>query len=349
MKILYAPTNIASMQAITTDALNTIEGVEAKCIIFGRHKYNTPSKNTIEIPGREVNIFKQWYYKLTGFLILIKYMRQADVIHWTWGSMYPLQLDLHLARMSKKKRFVEWVGSDIRIPDVTMQESKWYKDVFDKGYEYARIENKKKSYAVQERFKRLGFIPILVPEMKLFLKPGLFPKVYTTHYRIDTSSYKPVYPSVDNKKPVIVHSPSARIAKGSDYILKTLNELKKDYDFEYIELHDKPHEEVLKAIEKADIFIDQVILGSYAMAAIEAMSFGKPVFAYIMPRVFEQGLPADCPVVNANPDTLKEKLIPYLSDPVLRHETGVKSRAYVVRVHDADKIARQFYEIYSTA
>jgi glycosyltransferase involved in cell wall biosynthesis len=107
--------------------------------------------------------------------------------------------------------------------------------------------------------------------------------------------------------------------------------------------------EVLELLQQADIFVDQIIGGSYGMATMEAMSFGKPVMCYIMPEVFEAGLSTDCPIINTNPDNLKEKLIELIDNAPMRHEIGKKSRAFVEEFHDADKGAKQLSQIYKNA
>ncbi len=209
------------------------------------------------------------------------------------------------------------------------------------------MESKASSYRNQLRFYRHGFVPILVPEMQLFLIPGLFSTVYTTQYRIPTTEFTPHYPIIGKNKIVIVHSPSAKLAKGSNYILEVVESLKLTYDIEFILMHNVKRSEMLKVMATADIFIDQIVLGSYASAAIEAMSFGKPVIAYIMPGVYKQGVPEDCPVINANPETLKLKLIELIESPILRNQIGVNSRKFVEKVHDANKVSEELLEIYS--
>ena len=82
------------------------------------------------------------------------------------------------------------------------------------------------------------------------------------------------------------------------------------------------------------------------MATMEAMAFGKPVMCYIMPRVFEGGLSEECPIVNTNPDNLKEQLIKLITNPQLRHNIGIKSRAFAEKFHDVNKISGQLLEIY---
>ena len=362
MKVLFAPTNIASMPAITADAMNKIPGVTAKYISTYRHKYLQESSAKIDLtfkliyktfrenPAKNILyiLCANLFYKPYKLIKLCRWIMWADVVHWSWDSTIKYNLDLKIVKLLKKKRFIEWVGSEMRVPEITMLESKWYREVFNNGYEYSAMESKRNSFHLQEKFAKYGFVPILVPEMQMFLKPGLFPTVYTTQYRIFQKDKFPkaFFPKPDNDKIVIVHSPSAKVAKGSHYIIAIIEKLKVKYNIEFRLLHDIPQSSAIEIIKDCDIFIDQIILGSYAGAAIEAMSLGKPTLAYIMPGVFEKGTPKNCPIVNTNPDTLEDKLLLLIKDPMLRHKIGVESRQYVEQIHNADTLALQLLKIY---
>lgn len=337
------------MPAITAQAM-VVLGHNAKCITLSNSKYHTGNRNVIQLKNSSLsNPFLHTYYKLIYLITLFRLLQWCDVVHYTWKSTLPFAIDLRLIKLMGKPRFVEWVGSDIRVPQVTMKGNSWYKHAFFNGYEYSKIESKKHSYKNQRKFRDTGFIPILVPEMRLYLEPGLFNMVYSTEYRIPTSEFTPHYPKIQNSKVVIVHSPSAKIAKGSNYIIPVVETLMNEYNIEFLLLHDVPRQDVLDAMIKADIFIDQIIIGSFASAALEAMSFGKPVLAYIAPSVFEMGLAKDCPVVNVNPETLEEKLRELIENPEMRNSIGKKSRQYVERVNDSLVVSKKLLEIYNVS
>ena len=352
------------MPAITCAALNKINGIQAVYLAANKHPYISDNqyRKGISCPIEYVSFkkhplkhiaFKLFFHVFFKPYRLAKFCRWvvwADVVHWTSVPILSFNLDLLVVKLLRKKRFVEWVGSDIRVPEVTMKESIWYKEAYNNGYEYSQMESKEKSYKLQEKFASHGFVPILVPEMQLFLKPGLFPIVHTTQYRSFEKDKQPISypPKITNEKIVIVHSPSAKIAKGSNFILSVINELKTRYPIEFILLHNIPRPQVLEAMKGCDIFIDQIILGSYASAAIEAMGYGKPVVAYIMPAVFAKGTPISCPIINANPATLKDELTRLIEDPLLRNKLGIESRKYVEQMHDADKLAIDLIKIYES-
>ena len=337
------------MPSITADAMNELSGINAICITVGKNKYTTNFSSTINIEVNESNLFTKIFSKIKIAYFLIRYIYWADVIHWTCGSILPYNFDLFLIKLLKKNAFIEWVGSDIRVPEYLMKINSTYKDVFHNGYEYSKSEDLVTSFKVQESFKKYNFKPILVPEMKYYLKEGLFNKIYDVQYRINTNKIIPNYTDLfKTSKIKIVHAPSARIAKGSDIIFNTIEQLKIAYDFEYLELNNISHIEVLECIKNADIFIDQIVLGSYAMAAMEAMSYGKPVISYILPQYFKMGIPKECPIVNANRNNLYEELEKLIISSELRSKIGKQSRLYIEKYHDTKVLSKQLLTIYNS-
>jgi glycosyltransferase involved in cell wall biosynthesis len=79
--------------------------------------------------------------------------------------------------------------------------------------------------------------------------------------------------------------------------------------------------------------------------AVEAMSLAKPVICYMLPE-YAACLPPDCPIINANPDTIAEVLGTWLTRSRERHELGIASRAYAERYHDIHVVARRLLEAY---
>ncbi len=95
----------------------------------------------------------------------------------------------------------------------------------------------------------------------------------------------------------------------------------------------------------ADIVVDQLCSGSHGVFAVEAMSLAKPVISNIAPYN-ASSMPADCPIINANPDTITDVLRDWLARPRERHELGIASRAYAERMHDMRVVAGRLLEVY---
>ncbi|HSK72878.1 MAG TPA: glycosyltransferase, partial [Pyrinomonadaceae bacterium] len=153
------------------------------------------------------------------------------------------------------------------------------------------------------------------------------------------------FPDPLNKKPVVVHSPSAPVAKGTKFILQAIESLKAKYDFEFVLVENMAREKALETMRGCDIFVDQLIIGSHGYAAVEAMAFGKPVVCYINPVTGKNYLP-ELPIFNANPENITEKLEILLKDGALRNELGKKGRNYVEKYHDDKKLAENLAKTY---
>ncbi|CAN5137722.1 hypothetical protein BH23BAC1_BH23BAC1_00810 [soil metagenome] len=355
MKVLFLPENIASMPAVTAEVLNKTENTEAVCITNFVHKYQTITPGVILLhktfsTNNFINRIFNFFWRRTIYKYHIKkWIKWADVLHYVWSPAFENGEDLAYAEKLKKPIFIEWLGSDIRDPDYLKEINPYYKKAYNNGYEYALYESKINSEVRQKIFFKYKATPLLSPEMSLYANRAFFPKVKILYQRLNVNDFKAVFPDKNNTRPLIVHSPSAKVAKGSNYIIGVIDELKSQFDFDFKILHDMHRSEVLALMQNADIFIDQIIIGSYGMATMEAMSFGKPVMCFILPEVFTAGLSRKCPIVNSNPDNLKENLIMLLKNPQLRHDLGKKSRAFVEEFHDAEKIATDLVEIYKSA
>lgn len=347
MKVLILPFDVASKGPLTLDALNRIEGVEARGLFVNGNDNRTarssyakhiPWVSFRKDPMKWVSIYFQKSFEVQ------KLIRWADVLHWIWDSGFEGGWDLKLARALNKPGIIEWSGSDIRYPERNFQINEVASLLYTASYEFADIETKEKSFKRQEKFKRAGFMPLVTPEMSLYIRQDLFPTKYLTLHRLNVKDFKALYP--ENERPLIVHSPSRRHAKGSQYIIDTLESLKSEYDFEFRLIEKTPREVALGIVQHCDIFIDQLLLGSNGMASCEAMSMGKPVLCHIMPAVYENGLPRECPIIPTTPNNLKDNLIRLLSNRELRIEKGKQGRAYAERFLDVDNKALELVEFY---
>ena len=84
------------------------------------------------------------------------------------------------------------------------------------------------------------------------------------------------------KRPLrIGHAPTHRLVKGTDVIIRSINLLKKKYDFEFILIEGLKNIEAKNQYKKIDVLIDQLFHGWYGGLAVEAMALGKPVISYI--------------------------------------------------------------------
>lgn len=348
MKVLVLPFDIASKGVFTLNALNRLNGVEARGFFLNgndiRKAKTTHAEyfNSVPFFPNPFRWVLSYFKKLHRIYILIKW---ADVIHWIWDSSFIFQLDLKIVKLLAKPGLIEWSGSDIRFRERAIELNPYMKLIYDNGYEYNEVESLENSIRIQKRFSKLGFFPLTTPEMNLYINKEFFPKAYITLHRLNVKNFN--FDIKRNKVPLVVHAPTKRVAKGTDYVIKAVDNLKSKLNFDFLLLENMPREEALQKVKDCDVFIDQLMLGSHGIASCEAMSFGKPVICYIMPAVFENGLPRECPIVNATINDIESKLEELIKDEKLRVEIGKKGREYSLKYHDEDIIAENLVSIYS--
>ena len=345
MKILLI-NNVASFHSTLATSLNKIDGIEARYLITSRHKYIMNNEFEVFVPlsVSKKNPFRFIKHKLNYKRKIKQLISWADAVYYLWDSILDEE-DLQFAQAMNKPIFIEWVGSDIRDPEKLSLINPFFNTALDNGYEYRDGEMSNFKREVQIKFSKYNAKVFATPEMKLYIDSQLFPTIYDIFQRINLQDFSPNYPNKLKKRPRIIHSPSAPNAKGTPIILQVIEQLQKEYDFDFVLLHNMTRSDVLKEMQSADIFVDQIICGGHGMAACEAMAFGKPVLCYLMPVLYDLGLPKDCPIVNTNPDNLKEQLIKLILDAELRYELGVKGREYVEKYHDSEIIAAKVLEI----
>jgi glycosyltransferase involved in cell wall biosynthesis len=109
------------------------------------------------------------------------------------------------------------------------------------------------------------------------------------------------------------------------------------------------HDEARRRYERADIVVDQLNAGWYGIFALEAMALGKPVLSYLHPEAVqetERELGVEVPIVPVTKDTLRGRIADLAASADERRRIGAVSRAYVERLHDADKGADRLIAIY---
>lgn len=344
MKILHLPTNIASMPAITVKALNKA-GHEARGLILdsnimqsseGMEIFNFNKGSLLKYP-----VIFQWYIE---FLKLVYW---ADVIHWCGSFSKPLlKITLPVIKYLNKPAVVEFVGSDIRNPEIEFLDNPYYKEVFYNGYEYP-YESAENSKSTQKMFADAGFKVIAMPGMGQYIDKTIFPDPFHVFQRIEVDKFEFLPPDPNNKRPLVVHAPTAPVCKGTKYILKAVESLKGKIDFDFELIQNMPHSRAIETVKKCDVFIDQLILGSYGMATMEALAFGKPVFCYMKEKMTINEFPYDIPIVNTNPDNIFKNLELFLLDSILRNTTGIKSRRYAEKYHNIKIVIPSLINIYS--
>lgn len=187
------------------------------------------------------------------------------------------------------------------------------------------------------------------------------------HFSIDTEALNPEALNPEALQPAasealyrpgcgrplrLLHAPNHRGLKGSQQIIAAVETLRAEglpLELELIER--RPNAEVLAGIARADLVLDQMIIGWYAMFALEAMALGRPVACYLRPDLVDlyinAGLVerAELPFVDIQPQSIEAVLRAVLAGDIDLAERAAKARAYVVKHHSLSAVGRVFAEV----
>ncbi len=263
---------------------------------------------------------------------------EYDLFHFHFSTSLLLDhSDLKLLSSENKPMIMHHWGSDVRSLTKALQINPYAKA---KLTNEASIEQKLELLASDIKY-------CISPDHEIFhYVKNYYETIYFVPTMIDLSSYTANI-SKQNEKPLIVHAPTNPEIKGTAHVLRAIDKLQSEFQFDFRLVQNMSHSEAKKIYEQADLIIDQLHIGSYGLFAVEAMAMGKPVICYISDYMAAH-YPKTLPLVSANPDTLTEKVRFLLQNQDCFAELGMKSRAYVKAQHDYIKNSQQLLEIYRT-
>lgn len=346
VSILHLPSNISSQMSSTVNALRK-KRISSYGLTFDDNiKQSYDGLETLHLPHLNLkNLYKVIFYAPRAMFQILNAIINADIIHWYGTCAFPRGIDVVVAKILGKNGIVEYLGSDIRIPEIVSIDNEYLKKFYQNNPSILKYENSKSSQKNQELFSRFGFQAVLSESMFSSINKTCFPDFKLMRTRVAVNDFPLCLPEKDRKVPLIVHMPSNPEIKGTAYVLAAIEKLKQEYVFEFKLIQNCSHKEAVKQLSECDIFLDQFVLGAYGVVSVEAMSYGKPVVCYLNDGI-KQYYPADCPIVNADPENLHEALIPLLQNAKLRQDIGKLSRQYAEKYHDSDKTVNDLLDIY---
>lgn len=275
------------------------------------------------------------------FLNAVDIITEFDYFHLVFNTtLMPDGRDLVPFKHLQKKVFMHNLGSEIRIPSVARSHHKYWKIAEDDYLKRLNEDAIKNNMSILSNY--IDNVIVNDFEMYSYVKP-YYKNIYMIGLPITLDKYK--FSPSNNSKLKIVHAPTNPAVKGSEYFLKAINDLRRDYDFEFIKVQGYSHEEAKKIYEKADIILDELVIGTYGSLTIESLAMGKCVVTYLSDS-FKTPHGDDVPVQIANADNVKDKIKELLDSKELRESLSLQGRRYVEKHCDVNKICESLIEIY---
>ncbi len=260
-----------------------------------------------------------------------------DLFHFHFGTTLTIDnSDLKILKSLNKKMIMHYWGSEVRL--------------YSKAKEinpYAVVKNKNEERIINDIKKISKYINSCLVDYELaYYVKDYFENIFYYRVGIDINKYKFVGVDILKKdKITIVHAPTSQDVKGTSYIIKAIDNLKLKYNIEFILVEGMKHEKAVEIYKKADLIIDQILLGSYGVFAVESMAMGKPVICWISDYMKEK-YPEDLPLIIANPNTIQNKLEYIIKNKELLCEISKNSRKYVEKYHDMDIVSEDILNYY---
>lgn len=140
---------------------------------------------------------------------------------------------------------------------------------------------------------------------------------------------------LERKVPRVLHLPSRRNPpiKGTQYVDPLMRKLEAAGAIEYVSPVSVPHSEMRGLVHSCDIVVDQILTGSYGVAAIEAMAAGRVVVGGMAADV-KALIPESPQLYDADPDSLETVFERILSDREEARATALANVEFVHRWHD---------------
>ena len=174
---------------------------------------------------------------------------------------------------------------------------------------------------------------------------------FLPYANVDLCDWRPVT-NVNTERLTVVHAPTRQRIKGTEHVLRAVERLRTDdqLDFEFVLVQGLTHAEARRIYTRADLLVDQLLVGWYGGVAVECMALGKPVLCYLREAdlaYIPEPMRRELPIIRATPTTIYDVLKTWLTVRKTQlPELGHRSRAYVERWHDPRRIAVRLHEAY---
>jgi len=274
-----------------------------------------------------------WFFKYNTF-------------HFYYGTtLFPKQMDLPFYKIFGKKIIMEYLGYDVQLYQYSLDKYEVTNVKYYKPHKESLIADKKKSTRLKHETPYIDKQLVCAPYLLEFV-----PNAEILPLAIDLSQYQFSPKEIEDEEITIMHAPTSRGNKGTEFIMDALYKLiDEGYKIKILLVENISHEELKNKYKECDIFIDQILGGWYGTAAIEAMAIGRATVCFIRKSYCEQvDYGSNIPIINAEPKTIYTVLKQTLDNKHILKDLGRESREFVENVHDLNKITEKLISIYKS-
>lgn len=272
------------------------------------------------LPKKRSNYLRKTQLKL--------FKKEVDFYLPVYNCQFIKESDFKEIANNKKTKIIGYfLGSEIRVYKTFC--TQFDVDPISLGPEYLN-ESIKEKIEKLKYFEKYAHCIFSVPDQMSFANRPYYH--LQLPFIIDNFKFNPN----QNKVPTIIHCPSNTNFKGTDIILKVVNDLKNEkIEFNFFFLQNIPHSELIEKLSEVDILVDELFGHGPGLLSFEAMACG----CVALTKYYEDS--PSCfnpPIVSVNKYNLKEKLKEIILDVELRKKLCLQGRDYVIKNNSLSKV-----------
>ena len=288
--------------------------------------------------------------------LFFKLLPKYDVWHFNWSqTLFFYPLNILLLKLYGKKIVVTFRGSDVETeldftktnPVIVAHKSEWpsyFKNFHHLSWQaklFKRIRTAFLTFFADKAVINGPYLATSAPGYDLLIP-----------YARDLSKIekfkKAGHRTTGNGKLTVIHVPSEPEVKGTHYVKEAFKNLGPKYpNVEFKILDFMPYDDLLEEMSKADIVIDQLLVGWYGGQAVEAMVLAKTVMCFLEPSYIDiVSFGKEIPIVNTTIFSFEKDLEDLINDPDRRQKLAAAGPDFVYTHHDAEKVADSYQKVY---
>lgn len=335
MRVLQAPLNIANQGWMNAEALR-LRGHDAEVWQFGERSFGYPADRVFQETGSPRAVVQLLFEAID---------REFDVVHFHFAQSLvhaigplPWFWDLPIWKALGVTVVFSFHGTDVRVASIAKELDPW------SAYHFADIPTDER--LIRERLELIGGYADAWTISNVANSPYVPAAVYLP-LSVDLREIEESPPR-RNRTPIVAHAPSARGTKGTEFVLQGLEVLReKGVEFELDLIEGVSNRDVLQRYARADVVVEKLVNEGFGVAALEAMSVGRPVVSRIAPVVYKAH--PDLPIVDATPDTFVDVLGGLLRSRDEIERRSAMGRAYVLANHDITLTGERLEDLYANS
>lgn len=353
LRIFHGVVNVAGIGGHLAAYQRSV-GHDSRFYVFSPNPFFDNHDQVIYSVSGEGLLLRLYRRLVFFFSVLSKY----DVFTFYFGqTLLPYSIDLPVLRLLGKRVVMVYCGSDARLASIERQRNAFW-SVFERellGNQNSPEKDWRKR--IMLRFQG-GLCHRIIAPRNLYASVTScvnVSKVVKNIWVHNLSAAQLISSSVmeGNQKPYsensqlrLVHIPSSPLLKGTSFFRAAVEELKiEGFEFEYLELTGLTHAQAWAELSRADIVLDQLLLGGFGSLSVEGMGLGKPVVCFLIDSVMREHYP-DCPIVNANIENVTDCLRRLLLDPAWRELCAMEGRNFFKRHFDYAEVNERLLTLY---